>query len=400
MQKRFFVDEKKCIVYTDIYNFLWEKIMKFSFDKDAMVKEISIAQEIISTKNSGTILSNVLLIAEGGTLTIKATDIRVNFETQIPVQIEVEGRTTIYCAKFMEILSSLPEGEIEFNQTSSEGEDQAVNVIIKPVTKKIKFQMRSLSSNDFPMFDSADNIPYLEIPSADLREMISQTFFAVSDDQQRFFLNGVYFEIKDNRINLVATDGRRLSFDSKEITSEIVDFPPAIVHPKVLGIIMKHAPSEGNIQIAVVDKMMFFRFGNYKFGTTLIEGNFPNYTKVIPENQSHSFQVQKSDLVSALRRVALMVNKSSGRIYFSISDGVLKITSQPSDLGTADEEIPCEYAGDKYEIALNYRYVEEPLKFISSERIRFEFTEEMKAVTMKSEPAGDYIHVIMPMQKE
>ena len=95
-----------------------------------------------------------------------------------------------------------------------------------------------------------------------------------------------------------------------------------------------------------------------------------------------------------------MVNKSSGRIYFSISDGVLKITSQPSDLGTADEEIPCEYAGDKYEIALNYRYVEEPLKFISSERIRFEFTEEMKAVTMKSEPAGDYIHVIMPMQKE
>ena len=95
-----------------------------------------------------------------------------------------------------------------------------------------------------------------------------------------------------------------------------------------------------------------------------------------------------------------MVDKKAGRIYFNIGEGVLKITSQQSELGSADEEIPCQYAGDSYVIALNYRYIEEPLRCIDSERITFEFTEEMKAVTMRAEPATDYFHIIMPMQKE
>ncbi len=374
--------------------------MKFTFDKDAMVKEIAIAQEIISTKSVGSILSNVLLIAQNNTLSIKATDIKVNFETHIPVQIEEEGSTTVYCDKFMGILSSLPEGEIEFNQTSLEGEDQAITVIIKPVSKKIKFQMKSMSQEKFPDFDSADNVPFFEVPSKDIKEMIAQTSFAVSEDETRYFMNGVYFEKKGDNLNLVATDGKRLSFASKNLLAGINDFPSAIVHPKVLNTILKHAPVEGNVSIAIVDKMIFFRFGNYKFGSVLLEGQFPNYERVIPESQAHSFQVEKTDLVDALKRVALMVDKKAGRIYFNIGEGVLKITSQQSELGSADEEIPCQYAGDSYVIALNYRYIEEPLRCIDSERITFEFTEEMKAVTMRAEPATDYFHIIMPMQKE
>ena len=95
-----------------------------------------------------------------------------------------------------------------------------------------------------------------------------------------------------------------------------------------------------------------------------------------------------------------MVDKKAGRIFFNISDGVLKITSSQSDMGSADEEIPCQYQGDSYTIALNFRYIEEPLRGINSEKIAFEFTEEMKAVTMRPEPAEDYFHIIMPMQKE
>ena len=374
--------------------------MKFTFDRDAMVKEIAIAQEIISTKSVGSILSNVLFIAQNNTLSIKATDIKVNFETHIPVQIEEEGSTTVYCDKLMGILSALPEGEIEFNQTANEGEDQAITVVIRPVAKKIKFQIKSMSQEKFPDFDSADNVPYFEIPSKDIKEMIAQTAFAVSEDETRYFMNGVYFEKRGDNLNLVATDGRRLSFASKNLLAGVADFPAAIVHPKVLNTILKHAPVEGNVSIAIVDKMIFFRFGNYKFGSVLLEGQFPNYERVIPENQAHSFQVEKSDLVNALKRVALMVDKKAGRIYFNISDGVLKITSQQSEMGSADEEIPCQYAGDSYVIALNYRYIEEPLRGIETDRIKFEFTEEMKAVTMKAEPAADYFHIIMPMQKE
>ena len=115
--------------------------MKFTFDRDAMIKEIAIAQEIISNKKASSILSNVMLNAFNNTLVIKATDIKVNFETKIPVQVQEEGSTTVYCDKFMGILTSLPDGEIEFFQEVS-GEEQSVNVVIKPVSKKIKFQMK------------------------------------------------------------------------------------------------------------------------------------------------------------------------------------------------------------------------------------------------------------------
>ena len=374
--------------------------MKFTFDRDAMINEIAIAQEIISTKNAGSILSNVSLSAQDNSLLIKATDIKVNFETQIPVQVLEDGITTVYCDKFMGILTSLPPGEIEFNQKTEKGDEQAITVLIKPVDKKIKFQMRSMSQEKFPDVSASKDAPYFEVASKDFKKMISETVFAVSEDETRYFMNGVYFEKKEDNLNLVATDGRRLSFISKPLLAGVADFPSAIVHPKILGIILKHAPDEGNISLAIVDKMIFFKFGNYKFASVLLEGQFPNYERVIPAKQEHSFEVAKADLLSSLKRVALMVDKKAGRIYFNMLPGTLKITSHQVDMGSADEEIPCEYADDEETIALNYRYIEEPLRVVDSERIVFEFTADMKAVTMRPEPAADYFHIIMPMQKE
>lgn len=373
--------------------------MKFTFDKETMIKEISIAQEIISTKNAGSILSNVLLSAKDNSLQIKATDRKVNFETQIPVQVIEEGVTSVFCDKFMGILSALPSGEIEFFQESKD-DDTSIDVIIKSFNGKIKFKMKSLNAKDFPEIYSGDNVPYFEVSSKDLKEMIVNTSFAVSDDLQRYFLNGVLFEKKDDVLNLVATDGRRLSFASKSILAGVSDFSPAIIIPKILNMILKHAPDEGNIFIATVDKMFFVKFANYKFGAVLIDGQFPAYSRVIPANQERNFQVLRTDLTDALRRVSLMVDRKAGRIYLNISDGVLKITSSQSELGSADEEIPCRYSGDPCTIALNFKYIEEPLKLMDSEYVTMEFTEEMKAVTLRPEPATDYFHIIMPMQHE
>lgn len=375
--------------------------MKFTFDRDAMIGEIAIAQEIISTKNAGSILSNVSLSASAAdnSLTIKATDIKVSYQTVVPVQVQEEGNTTVYCDKFMGILTSLPEGEVEFNQEQGDG-GVAINVTIKPVGKKIKFEMKTMSEEKFPEVAVSDDAPYFDVPAKEIKAMIGQTVFAVSEDETRYFMNGVYFEKAGDRLNMVATDGRRLGFCSKELLAGIPDFPSAIVHPKILSIVLKHCPDEGNISMAIVDKMIFFRFGNYKFGAVLIDGQFPSYQRVIPEKQEHAFTVAKADLVAALKRVALMVDRKAGRIYFNIDAGVLRITSQQSDLGSADEEIVADYAGDPTVIAFNYRYIEEPLRVINSEKIAFEYTQEMKAVTMRPEPAADYFHIIMPMQRE
>lgn len=373
--------------------------MKFTFDRDAMIGEVAIAQEIISTKNAGSILSNVFLSASGNALTIKATDVKVSFQTSVPVQVMEEGSTTVYCDKFMGILSALPAGEVEFAQQTDAG-GQPQGVVIRPVGKKIKFEMRTMSEEKFPEVAVSEDAPYFEVGAKDIKEMIAQTIFAVSSDETRYFMNGVFFEKKGDLLNMVATDGRRMGFSSKEILAGVPDFPAAIIHPKVLGIVLKHCPDEGNISMAIVDKMVFFKFANYRFGASLIDGQFPAYERVIPASQAHTLTVAKDELVQAMKRVALMVDKKAGRIYCNIEPGLLRITSRQSDLGSADEEIAASYEGDGIVIAMNYRYIDEPLRVISADRIAFEFTEEMKAVTMRPEPASHYFHIIMPMQKE
>ncbi len=374
--------------------------MRFTFNRDAMIKEISIAQEIITNKNAVSILSNILLIAENNSLTIKATDSTVKFTTLIPVDIQEEGRTTIYCDKFMSILSSLPSGDIEFIQ-------EDIGVIIKPISKKVKFQLKSQASDKFPEIGSSENVPFFELPSKEFKEMIRETIFAVlTDDGKKYFMTGVYFVKEGDVLTMVATDGRRLSCDRKKGFS-IPDFQPAIIPIKILSCVLKNAPDEGNIQIAVIEKSIFVKFGNIEFSSSLIEGSYPNYQKVIPENLTQSFQVNKADLDEALKRTTIMVDKKVSRIIFKISSGVLKLISPESDIGTADEEIPCRYNGQNISMALNVNYITEPLKVINSENVIFDFNineakgdEEAnitKAVIMRSEPAGDYIHVIMPM---
>ena len=369
--------------------------MKFTFDKDAMIREISIAQEIISSKSTMSILSNVLFIAQDNSLTIKATDIKVNFQTKIPVEIEEEGSTTVFCDKFLGILSGLDEGEIVFDLQQKDNQTIA---LIRHSTKKIKFQLKCTSQDKFPEFPVAENVPFFEVPSKEIKKMINQTSFAVSGDETRYFMNGVFFEKRDSKLVLVATDGRRLAYASKEFPEGISDFPSAIVHPKVLNIVAKHISEEGNVSIAIVDKIIFFRFQNYELSSTLIDGQFPNYMRVIPETQLYNFKVQKSDLTGALKRTSIMVDKKAGRVFFNICPGVLRITSQESESGDAEVEIPCEFAGEEITIAMNYKYIEEPLRFMDVERIKFEFSGEMKAVTMLPEPAEDYFHIIMPMQ--
>jgi DNA polymerase III subunit beta len=367
--------------------------MKFSFDRDSLLKEISIAQEIITTKNAISILSNVLLEAQNGTLTIKATDIKVNFETKIPVDIQESGSTTVYCDKFMSIISSLPSGEIEFEQND-------IKINIKSIAKKAKFQLKSIASDKFPEFTSPTNLKFFDIPVKEFKEMINQTVFSVSDDETRYFMNGVFLEKNGEKLQLIATDGRRLAFVSKEFGVNIPDFKGIIVPPKILTLINRRATDEGLISIAVGEKNVFFRFGNYEFTSVLIEGQFPNYNRVIPESQSRFFQVETKDLLEALKRVALLVEQKSRRIFLTVAPGNLTISSQETEIGTAREEIPCMYDGDEITIALNYLYLEEPVKVIGTERLKVEFTEAMKAITLKAEPEKDFFHIVMPMQME
>jgi len=185
--------------------------MKFISERNVLLKEVSIAQEIISVKNAMSILSNVLLEVRDGFLTIKATDLKVAFETRIPVSGSVNGITTVFCEKFLGILRSLPDREIEFEVRDGK-------LIIKPVGTSIDFQLKSISSDKFPEIKDGENLTWFALPQADVLEMIGQTIFSVSDDETRYYMNGVYLEKKGENVVMVATDGRRLSYIEKKST--------------------------------------------------------------------------------------------------------------------------------------------------------------------------------------
>ncbi|PIE97906.1 MAG: DNA polymerase III subunit beta [Treponema sp.] len=367
--------------------------MKFNFDRDALLKEIAIAQEIIATKTAISILSNVLLIAKDGALTIKATDIKVNFETTVPVEIIEEGKTTVFCDKFMNIISSLPQGEIEVEEKDNK-------ITITSISKKAKFQLKTISDTEFPAFSEPENVDFFEIPTVDFKKMISHTIFAVSDDETRFFMNGVFFQTKNSDLICVTTDGKRLAFIKNTFNLSSKDISGVIIPTKVLSIINKKITENGNISIGITEKNAFFNFANYKFSTTLIDGTFPNYEKVIPENQDKFFEVQKKEFVEAIKRVSLLVEKKLKRIYVKIEPGKLTVSSQEKEIGNAKEEIPCKYNGEEISIAFNYVYLEEPMKYITSERITVEFSDNIHAVTLRPEPSENFFHIIMPMQAE
>jgi DNA polymerase-3 subunit beta len=367
--------------------------MKFTCEKNSFSREISFAQEIIASKNALSIMSNVLLEATEGSLSLKATDIKVSFETVIPIDTVEPGAVTVFCDKLSGILATIPEGDISVEQDESK-------VIIKPTFKKVRFQLKTISSEKFPELPEAPDEAFFTIPARDFKDMISQTIFAVSDDETRYFMNGVFMEKTPEGLVLVATDGRRLSYVKKDFDARIPDFKGVIIPPKVLGLVLKRAPDEGLIDIAVTDKSIFFRFGSYKISSVLIEGQFPNYQKVIPESQKNRILLKRTDLLDAMKRVAIFVEQKSRRTFFAISDGLIVISSEESDLGTAREEFACEYSGPEVTIALNYKYMEEPLKVMDTENISIEFTEPNRAITVSPDPGEDYFHVVMPMQIE
>jgi len=365
--------------------------MKFTCNKEVLLKEISIAQEIISSKNAILILSNIYLEAVKDKLVIKAKDMKVNFYTEVPVTVIEEGSTTVYSDKFFGIISTFPYDEIEFYQKEN-------TVIVKPVTqKKPEYKLKCIASDKFPEFPVSSE-PFFEMPIKDFKDMVQQSVFAVSDDETRYFMNGVLLEKSEGKINMVATDGRRLAFIGKEAGKKINDFEGVIIPPKILSTVVKRAGDEGLISISISDKMIFINFASYQFSSVLIEGTFPNYRKVIPENQEFSLSVKRNEMIDALHRVSLMVEKKSHRIYLGISSGRMSVYSEESEIGAVEDEIPCKYDGENITIALNYRYLEEPFKVMTEDEIKIRFSNATKAITIEPVPEKDFFHIVMPMQ--
>lgn len=365
--------------------------MRFSCDKNVILKEISVAQEIIAARNALSILSNVLLQTDGDSLTIKATDLKVSFETRIPVSTDTPGAATVFCDKLLGVLRTFPDGNVQFVQENDEP-------LLITNGSTININLHSISADKFPEIAVTDESDYFPLPQKDFMNMVSQTIFAVSDDETRYFMNGVYMLKSEDRLAMVATDGRRLSYIYNIPEHQISEFEGIIIPPKVLNLILKLGSGEGEIRLAVADKTLFAVFDNQKITSTLIEGPFPNYSRVIPENQEYEIQVKRRELMDGLKRVSLLAEQKSKKIHLSVEGTKLTLRSEESDIGVAEESMECRFEGPPSTFGLNHLYLSEPLKAIEEDEICLKFTEVGRAITMVSVPEAAYFHILMPMQ--
>lgn len=364
--------------------------MKFVFDKKTLVDEMSVAQKIIATKNNATVFSNVYLEALDDVLMIKAADSSGTFQTKIPVETVEKGSAMVFCDKFMSILASIPDGEAEFSLKEKDA-------VIKSLMEKLKYKLKCMSTDKYPDFVSVDEKSFFSVPAKDFKEMVKKTSLAVSVDTVRYFLTGVFFEKKDNKLVLVATDGKRLSFSAKEVPG-LVDFTSVIVPPKVLNIVIEKLSDEGSVDIAIAEKTIFFKYGNCLFSTNLIDSQYPNYNRVIPASHTGEFIISKKEIDKAVKHISVMTDKVQ-KILLGVNSGVCTVSSVSEEFGEAKEEIDCQYTGEEITFAINSKYLADFLKVALDEDIIFEFTDELKAVVLKQKSSEDDIYIIMPMQK-
>ncbi len=368
--------------------------MKFTTSRDALIKAIVIAQDIISNKSPVSILSNVLLKTAENKVILKCTNSTVNVTTSFGAEIEEDGELTVFCDKFMSIITSLPVGDVEVLNKDNE-------VLVQPLGKKIKFKIKSLAADKFPVINSCTNISGVEIAAKELKNLIHNTIFAVSADQNRYIMTGCYLEKKDSELCMVATDGRRMSVC--RYSNFVNDIKPAIIPTKILSVIEKFCSDEGNIQLVTTDKMIFVKSGNLEISSALIDGQYPKWEKVLPQVLEQSITVSKKELEDAVKSACIMVQKN-GRVQMIVDKNKLEITSPETDLGSSKEEISALYDGEPVNIALNALYLMDILKVITAESISIDFSlNEEKKVTRaliireSGENKNNYTHVIMPM---
>ncbi len=364
--------------------------MKFTCQRDIILKEISDAGDFTSQKTSQTILSSVYISLSGDSLTIKTTDQKMGFFSEITVMGNEDGSFAVMCDKLSEILKNLPASEILF-------EEKEEKLLISPLNSSIEFSLRMMDPSGFPEMDIPPYENFFKIPQKDMTDMINQVSFAVSDDETKFAMNGALFEKDSSGIIMVGTDGRRLSYINRKIATEIPDFGKITIPSRFLSIIKKHSLNEGDFDVCVTSQSLYVKSANCIIFSNLIKNEFPSYRRVIPEKQTYSCIVNIKALEEAIKRVSLLVESKYKKLIIEFSPSKLTLSTEHAEVGSGKEEIPCNYDGETQKSAVNYMYLLNPIRVMEGENVKIEFSENGRPFTVTPEPERDYLHVIMPM---
>ncbi len=367
--------------------------MKLTIAKEQLLAGLQAVQNVVGSRTTLPILSNVLLSAADGHLELTATDLDVTIACSVVATVERPGRTTLPVKKLFGIVRELPASEIELDV-----DEKAVCSVRAGASF---FKINGLAAEEFPPLPSFKQARAVSLPQEKLKAMLRKTSFAVSTDESRYVLNGIFFSLKDHKVTLVATDGRRLALtdEETEISAEAqADF---IVPTKAINEVNRLLGGSGSVELKYSENQVSFTTaGEGQMGvliiSKLVDGNYPNYRQVIPGECQERISLPREEFLGALRRAELMTSDKSNSVKLGFSRNQLSITANTPEVGEARENLAINYKGKDFAIAFNPAYLMDPLKALETDEIAFELIDELSPGVVKA--SVPFLYVIMPMR--
>jgi DNA polymerase-3 subunit beta len=364
--------------------------MKFAIARDALLKPLNLVAGVVERRQTLPILSNVLLALEGNQLSLTGTDLEVELTGRVQTDsVGVDGEITVPARKLVDICKQLPDGTLmEF--TAEEGK-----LLIK--AGRSRFTLATLAASDFPLVDDAQGDKVIDLPQKALRRLIDRTAFAMAQQDVRYYLNGMFLEIRSGRLRMVATDGHRLALCT---APDSVDSDDASLIIPRKGVLELARLLEGESAVKVVIGTNHLRAVNetFTFTSKLIDGKFPDYERVLPKSPDKSVVGDRLALRQAFSRTSILSNEKYRGVKLSLSTDLLKITANNPEQEEAVEEVAVDYQGDTLEVGFNVTYLLDVLGVLDSESVRLSLSDSASSALLEEAEAGDSMYVVMPMR--
>ena len=371
--------------------------MKVTIERTALLKALGHVQSVVERRNTIPILSNVLLHARGAVLSLTATDLDIEISEEAPADVANEGATTVSALTLFEIVKRLPDGaQIRLDLSSDENRLQVS-------AGRSQFALAVLPDEDFPSLTTDDLNVRFSAPKTDLQRLFQKARFAMSQEETRYYLNGVYLHsISDGgaeTLRAAATDGHRLARIDAPMPDGAGDMPGVIVPRKAIAEIsrlLEDAPD--SIEIAVSTAKIRFGFGAGYLTSKLIDGSFPDYERVIPKSNANALQVETKEFAQAVDRVSTVSADRTRSVKLALDADRLRLTVNNPEAGSALEELSVDYGGDPLEIGFNARYLLDVAQQIDGNVVVFRLADPASPAVIVDEEDVRALYVLMPLR--
>jgi len=372
--------------------------MEFRIDKEIFLKSLQKIQGIVEKRTSMPILSNVLLEVTESALHVTATDLEVGMKSIYPADVSKTGKITVGAKKLYEIVKELPNQMITFSTKDNDW--------VEIQCGKARFNIVGLSSDEFPYFPSVKEESLFEIESNLLKQMIEKTSYAICNDDTKYNLNGLFTKVEtdsngDQVLKMVATDGHRLSISSGSLKGSVgPELLKGVILPKKGIFELKKITEEdnGTLLFGFIENSAVIKKGDSYMVMRLVDGDFPDYNRVIPSSNDRVITVNKDIFTHSVRRMAILSSEKFKGIMLEISASSIKISSSNPELGDAMEEIDVIYGGEPLAVRFNARYLLDVLAVAETESVEMKFKDELSPSIIVPEKSTSFLAVIMPMR--